>query len=141
MNLSVQFDPPTHDEDIEYVHRVGRTARIGSSGDALLFVLPEEEAFVEHLAVNRGFQMKEISADAALAALRGNVRIVEKAARMVTSVLQSALQNAVAVSVHHISQLSGVVLYRQKTWRKRSVSHFFSYVLPLFCPYLCTPTE
>eukprot|EP00118_Oscarella_pearsei_P001888 m.8803 g.8803 ORF g.8803 m.8803 type:complete len:571 (+) comp20867_c0_seq1:44-1756(+) len=43
----VQFDPP--DDPKEYIHRVGRTARAGSQGRALLFLLPEELAFLRYL--------------------------------------------------------------------------------------------
>ena len=44
----VQYDPP--DDPKEYIHRVGRTAR-GTSlqGRALLFLLPEELAFLKYL--------------------------------------------------------------------------------------------
>merc|ERR1712070_1343040 len=34
----IQYDPPQRIE--EYLHRIGRTARIGRSGDALLFLQP-----------------------------------------------------------------------------------------------------
>eukprot|EP01063_Lacrimia_lanifica_P012452 TRINITY_DN1909_c0_g1_i1.p1 TRINITY_DN1909_c0_g1~~TRINITY_DN1909_c0_g1_i1.p1 ORF type:complete len:625 (+),score=307.93 TRINITY_DN1909_c0_g1_i1:71-1876(+) len=43
----IQFDPP--DDPKTYIHRVGRTARAGSSGSALLFLLPEELAFLKYL--------------------------------------------------------------------------------------------
>eukprot|EP01059_Diplonema_ambulator_P010555 TRINITY_DN2057_c0_g1_i1.p1 TRINITY_DN2057_c0_g1~~TRINITY_DN2057_c0_g1_i1.p1 ORF type:complete len:492 (+),score=195.90 TRINITY_DN2057_c0_g1_i1:382-1857(+) len=43
----IQFDPP--DDPKTYIHRVGRTARAGSSGNALLFLLPEELAFIKYL--------------------------------------------------------------------------------------------
>lgn len=33
----------------EYIHRVGRTARAGSRGNALLFLLPEELTFLMYL--------------------------------------------------------------------------------------------
>ncbi|KAI8872509.1 DEAD-domain-containing protein [Ramicandelaber brevisporus] len=42
----IQYDPPTDVAD--YVHRVGRTARIGRTGEAILFLLPHE---VEYLAL------------------------------------------------------------------------------------------
>jgi ATP-dependent RNA helicase RhlE len=38
----VNFDVPNSPED--YVHRVGRTARAEATGDAFLFVAPEEES-------------------------------------------------------------------------------------------------
>lgn len=33
----------------EYIHRVGRTARAGTSGRALMFLLPEELGFLQYL--------------------------------------------------------------------------------------------
>jgi ATP-dependent RNA helicase DDX18/HAS1 len=44
----VQYDPP--DDPKEYIHRVGRTARGTTTvGRALLFLLPEETAFLKYL--------------------------------------------------------------------------------------------
>ncbi len=43
----VQFDPP--DDPRDYIHRVGRTARAGSSGKSLLFLLPSELGFLRYL--------------------------------------------------------------------------------------------
>ena len=48
----VQYDPP--DDPKEYIHRVGRTARgTNESGRALLFLLPEELAFLRYLKAAR----------------------------------------------------------------------------------------
>ncbi|RKO92981.1 P-loop containing nucleoside triphosphate hydrolase protein [Blyttiomyces helicus] len=43
----IQFDPP--DDPKEYIHRVGRTARAGGRGRALLFLLPSELGFLRFL--------------------------------------------------------------------------------------------
>lgn len=43
----VQYDPP--DDPKEYIHRVGRTARAGSSGHGLLILRPEELGFLRFL--------------------------------------------------------------------------------------------
>lgn len=43
----IQYDPP--DDPKEYIHRVGRTARAGGRGHALLFLLPEELGFLKFL--------------------------------------------------------------------------------------------
>ena len=43
----VQYDPP--DDPKEYIHRVGRTARAGTSGSALLILRPEELGFLRFL--------------------------------------------------------------------------------------------
>ncbi|XP_042855995.1 ATP-dependent RNA helicase HAS1-like isoform X2 [Penaeus japonicus] len=47
IDLIIQFDPPS--EPAEYIHRVGRTARAGDSGNAILFVLPEESMFITYM--------------------------------------------------------------------------------------------
>jgi len=43
----VQYDPT--DDPREYIHRVGRTARAGGKGRALLFLLPTELGFLRYL--------------------------------------------------------------------------------------------
>ncbi|GAB6024345.1 hypothetical protein CHUAL_009514 [Chamberlinius hualienensis] len=52
----------------EYVHRVGRTARIGSSGDALLFLLPSEVQYVNLLETYK-IKMNQMTLDEVLEAL------------------------------------------------------------------------
>lgn len=47
----VQYDPP--DDPREYIHRVGRTARAGGRGKALLFLLPSELGFLRYLKQSR----------------------------------------------------------------------------------------
>ncbi|KAJ3395433.1 ATP-dependent RNA helicase dbp7 [Lobulomyces angularis] len=53
----IQFDPPTDIND--YAHRVGRTARLGKEGEALIFLLPSEFPFLEILAT---FNVKNLNA-------------------------------------------------------------------------------
>ncbi|KAJ1975832.1 ATP-dependent RNA helicase dbp7 [Dimargaris verticillata] len=43
----IQYDPPS--EVTDYVHRIGRTARIGKDGEALLFLVPSEEGYLDVL--------------------------------------------------------------------------------------------
>lgn len=52
----VQFDPPS--ETREYVHRVGRTARSGGRGQALLFLLHSELGYLQHLE-QQGLHLKQ----------------------------------------------------------------------------------
>ncbi|XP_022146827.1 DEAD-box ATP-dependent RNA helicase 18 [Momordica charantia] len=47
----VQYDPP-QDPNV-FVHRVGRTARLGREGNAIVFLLPKEEAYIEFLRIRR----------------------------------------------------------------------------------------
>lgn len=46
-----QFDPPSNAN--AFVHRVGRTARQGVEGSAVLFLLPTEEAYIDFLERNQ----------------------------------------------------------------------------------------
>ncbi|KAJ3018163.1 ATP-dependent RNA helicase dbp7 [Thoreauomyces humboldtii] len=62
----IQYDPPADTND--YVHRVGRTARLGRAGTALLFLLPSELGYVEVLA-GQGFVVTETPADGLLSHL------------------------------------------------------------------------
>eukprot|EP00250_Pteridium_aquilinum_P020533 c24851_g2_i1 orf=38-1573(-) len=47
----LQYDPP-QDPNV-FIHRVGRTARMGRSGNALVFLQPKEDAYVEFLKIRR----------------------------------------------------------------------------------------
>jgi ATP-dependent RNA helicase DDX55/SPB4 len=52
----VQYDPP-QDPNV-FVHRSGRTARLGKQGHAVVFLLPKEESYVEFLRI-RGVPLQE----------------------------------------------------------------------------------
>uniref|UniRef100_A0A8C5USL7 ATP-dependent RNA helicase n=1 Tax=Microcebus murinus TaxID=30608 RepID=A0A8C5USL7_MICMU len=43
-----------------FVHRCGRTARIGHSGSALVFLLPMEESYINFLAINQKCPLQEM---------------------------------------------------------------------------------
>uniref|UniRef100_A0A8C5CAS5 ATP-dependent RNA helicase n=1 Tax=Gadus morhua TaxID=8049 RepID=A0A8C5CAS5_GADMO len=53
----VQYNPPI--SAAEYVHRVGRTARIGAEGNSLLFLTPAETAYIDELA-NHNISLSEM---------------------------------------------------------------------------------
>ena len=46
----VQYDPPKAANS--FVHRCGRTARSGREGNAIIFLLPNEECYVNFLHIN-----------------------------------------------------------------------------------------
>ncbi|KAF9103917.1 ATP-dependent RNA helicase dbp7 [Mortierella sp. AM989] len=54
----IQYDPPSDLKD--YVHRVGRTARLGRDGEAMLFLLPSEVKYLELLTA-QGLPNQEVS--------------------------------------------------------------------------------
>jgi ATP-dependent RNA helicase DDX55/SPB4 len=47
----IQYDPPSSASN--FVHRCGRTARIGNTGNALVLLLPAEDAYVNFIALNQ----------------------------------------------------------------------------------------
>lgn len=51
VNWVVQYDPPSSAS--AFVHRCGRTARIGNQGNALVFLLPMELSYVSFLSINQ----------------------------------------------------------------------------------------
>ncbi|KAF4113318.1 probable ATP-dependent RNA helicase DDX31 [Onychostoma macrolepis] len=67
----VQYNPPV--SAVEYVHRVGRTARIGAQGSSLLFLTPSETAFVDVLA-NHNISLSEMKMEDILANLKKDER-------------------------------------------------------------------
>ena len=71
IDLVVNFDMPQDPED--YVHRVGRTARAGRSGKAIMFVTPSEDRKLKQLERANKLQIKEFD-------MEGNIvhRQVEK---------------------------------------------------------------
>ena len=52
----VQFDPPSSTK--AFVHRCGRTARMGRQGQALVMLLPSEVSYVEFLSVNQHISLQ-----------------------------------------------------------------------------------
>ncbi|XP_061460444.1 probable ATP-dependent RNA helicase DDX31 isoform X2 [Rhineura floridana] len=62
----VQYNPPA--SLAEYVHRVGRTARIGSHGNSLLFLAPSEAQYVNVLASHK-INVSEMKMESVLSSL------------------------------------------------------------------------
>jgi len=54
----IQYDPPSSAS--AFVHRCGRTARIGNVGNALLMLLPSEDAYINFLTINQKVSMELI---------------------------------------------------------------------------------
>lgn len=54
----LQYDPPSTASN--FVHRCGRTARFGHEGSALLFLLKNEDAYVEFIKRNQKVDIEEL---------------------------------------------------------------------------------
>ncbi|KAM9841026.1 ATP-dependent RNA helicase DDX55 isoform 2-T2 [Aulostomus maculatus] len=59
VNWVLQYDPPSSAS--AFVHRCGRTARIGNFGNALVFLLPMEESYVNFLSINQKCPLQKMS--------------------------------------------------------------------------------
>ncbi|XP_055367284.1 LOW QUALITY PROTEIN: probable ATP-dependent RNA helicase DDX31 [Betta splendens] len=102
----IQFTPPM--TAAEYVHRVGRTARIGAGGSSLLFLSPAEAAFTTELA-NHNFSLSEMKLLDILSSLmmddaykgrgkyhsKSSARALEQEIRERATVLQTDFENFV----------------------------------------------
>ncbi|XP_059213458.1 ATP-dependent RNA helicase DDX55 [Centropristis striata] len=59
VNWVLQYDPPSSAS--AFVHRCGRTARIGNQGSALVFLLPMETTYVDFLSINQKCPLQKMS--------------------------------------------------------------------------------
>ncbi|XP_029503356.1 ATP-dependent RNA helicase DDX55 [Oncorhynchus nerka] len=55
----LQYDPPSCAS--AFVHRCGRTARIGNKGNATVFLLPMEESYVTFLSINQKCPLEQMA--------------------------------------------------------------------------------
>jgi len=91
---SIQYDPPTKDEVVEYMHRAGRTARFGRSGCSILFLLPSETGYLSALKSETDSEIVTHDGDAIIASVfRGGTGNPDKAVRMVTHDFQTCLES------------------------------------------------
>lgn len=71
----LQWDPPANAN--AFVHRVGRTARQGTEGSAVILLLPTEEAYVHFIERNQRVklnQLPENTVDGRATELREKIR-------------------------------------------------------------------
>lgn len=133
LTFAIQYDPPTggQGEELEYLHRAGRTARIGAQGDALLFLLPSERAYIGKLE-SKGVSIADISGSAAIAALYPKVDLssqgsISYGTRLVTSALQESFENRVKDNTElQALAVSGFQAYcRAYATHAKEVRYFF----------------
>lgn len=91
----VQFDPPTSASS--FVHRCGRTARIGNFGSAVVILMPSEEAYVDFIFRNQKVLLDELKPLEPLASVIplmrklqiGDRALMDKAMRAFVSYVQA----------------------------------------------------
>nr|CAD7452250.1 unnamed protein product [Timema tahoe] len=91
----VQYDPPS--SAAAFVHRCGRTARIGHDGSALVMLLPSEDAYIDFLRRNQKVELESLPAPSPVPGVLEKVRrlqlrdraVADKAARAYVSYIQA----------------------------------------------------
>ncbi|UJR23602.1 hypothetical protein I4U23_026591 [Adineta vaga] len=92
----IQYHPTS---PIDYIHRIGRTARLGSIGQALIFLLPNEAEYVTTLQDKYKMSLKNISPDDVLETLMYSCEKLKQHFETRTVVPRTAEQ--CASSLHH----------------------------------------
>ncbi|XP_068226782.1 ATP-dependent RNA helicase DDX55 [Palaemon carinicauda] len=91
----IQYDPPSNAES--FVHRCGRTARIGNEGAAILLLMPTEEAYVEFININQKVKLDPLEQPKSVPSLVNKIRnlqvkdrsLMDKAVRAFVSYIQA----------------------------------------------------
>lgn len=91
----LQYDPPSNAE--AFVHRCGRTARMGKKGAALLFLLATEQSYIEFIAINQKVTLHPYESTLELVDVLPRVRklaakdrdVMEKSTRAFVSFIQA----------------------------------------------------
>ncbi|KAJ2783195.1 ATP-dependent RNA helicase dbp7 [Coemansia javaensis] len=122
----VQYDPPA--DIASYLHRVGRTARLGRAGEAALFLLPSETGYLDVLAA-RGLRPDDESMEAVLKQMAKSA-VARKAAEWqlrageVQAMLeQFVLSSAAASGLARQAFLSSIRAYATHVAAERHIFH------------------
>ncbi|XP_056641503.1 probable ATP-dependent RNA helicase DDX55 homolog [Diorhabda sublineata] len=103
----IQWDPPTSAS--AFVHRVGRTARQGKQGSALLLLLENEEAYVSFIEQNQRVKLQiveNVVVDEKIEHLREKIRNILKKDRAIMEKSTKAFVSYIqAYSKHECSYL------------------------------------
>ena len=127
-----QYNPPISCAD--YVHRVGRTARIGSKGSSLIFVLPSEANFVVELETQK-LILAELTVERVLEKLYQNAELSPRTGRHPYSVeeaatdIQMKLENAVVndKALHEVASQAYVSYVRSYASYPKDIRHIFCF--------------
>ena len=127
-----QYNPPISCAD--YVHRVGRTARIGTKGSSLLFVLPSEANFVVELEGQK-LLLAELTVERVLEKLYQNAEESPRTGRYPHSIEEAAtdikmkLENAVVndKALHESACQAYVSYVRSYASYPKDIRHIFSF--------------
>eukprot|EP01031_Cornospumella_fuschlensis_P030535 gene30535-36904_t len=92
----LQYDAPC--DTMDYVHRVGRTARKGQKGSAMLFLQPNEQMYIPYLSTTHGLAPQRISPQSMFqqaAAFIPQASKFKNTDEMVSVILQRRVENTI----------------------------------------------
>ncbi|XP_025834168.1 probable ATP-dependent RNA helicase DDX55 homolog isoform X2 [Agrilus planipennis] len=121
----LQWDPPTSAS--AFVHRVGRTARQGNQGSSLIFLLENEEPYVEFIKLNQNVYLKQLSDSATtekIADIREKLRSLQKIDR-------ATMEKATRAFVSHVRAYSKhecSLILKVKDWPLGSVAAMYGLI-------------
>ncbi|KAI9245234.1 P-loop containing nucleoside triphosphate hydrolase protein, partial [Phascolomyces articulosus] len=116
----IQYDPPTDLKD--YVHRVGRTARLGKAGSAALFLLPSEMEYVDILKAQDLFP-ESVSVETVLSTLTPKQDYHTPAQILQNKMEQFILQNEDNVLLARKAYWSSMRAYATHTAAEKHIFH------------------
>ncbi|XP_060534460.1 probable ATP-dependent RNA helicase DDX55 homolog [Cylas formicarius] len=103
----LQWDPPSNASS--FVHRVGRTARQGNQGSALIILLESEESYVNFIETNQRLKLNKLedfANDDRVRAVRESIRNLLKSDRaLMEKATQAYVSHVRAYSKHECSLL------------------------------------
>ncbi|XP_018565596.1 probable ATP-dependent RNA helicase DDX55 homolog [Anoplophora glabripennis] len=107
MDWVLQWDPPANAS--AFVHRVGRTARQGQQGSALILLLENEAAYVHFIETNQRVKLnllEDVATDEKIEELRDKIRNLLKTDRaIIEKATQAFVSHVRAYSKHECSLL------------------------------------
>ncbi|KAI9498135.1 P-loop containing nucleoside triphosphate hydrolase protein [Zychaea mexicana] len=116
----IQYDPPTDLKD--YVHRVGRTARLGKAGSAALFLLPSEMDYLDILKAQDLFP-EPVTVEAVLSTLTPKVDFHTPAQELQNKMEQFLLHNQDNVLLARKAYWSSMRAYATHASAEKHIFH------------------
>uniref|UniRef100_A0A8C9QGI4 ATP-dependent RNA helicase n=1 Tax=Spermophilus dauricus TaxID=99837 RepID=A0A8C9QGI4_SPEDA len=135
VNWVLQYDPPSNAS--AFVHRCGRTARIGHGGSALVFLLPMEESYINFLAINQKCPLQEMKLQKNTVDLLPKLRALALADRAVFEKGMKAFVSCVQAYAKHECSL----IFRLKDLDFASLARGFALNFQILCLWTLIQTR
>ncbi|KAJ2304107.1 ATP-dependent RNA helicase dbp7, partial [Coemansia sp. RSA 2706] len=122
----IQFDPPSGIDS--YLHRVGRTARLGRAGEAVLFLLPSESKYLD-LLDDKGLRPDDETMESVLKQMAKNEGARKgsewqlRAGEVQATLERFVVSNALASTLAKQAYLSSIRAYATHIVSERHIFH------------------